>query len=215
MARIDDYKAAAELAWQSLKGKDVELVARLSGGRLERGSRQGVGITLTFLNKNLHIGWPDMAFSVEGSDDEPPLQEQVLVLHYLVGSNGPLTPGDWISFQQVPDGRFYMDAFMKRARDPMVSAFGERPETLVQLAEKVYKTRPLDYGDFSIVVQALPHVPVALILWKGDEEFPPDGSILFDESISGILSAEDIAWLAGMTVYPLIGMAGKEKDLSE
>jgi hypothetical protein len=52
---------------------------------------------------------------------------------------------------------------------------------------------------------------VALIIWKGDEEFPPEGNILFDRNILKMLSAEDIAWLSGMIVYPLMGMAkGKE-----
>ncbi|MBW1912080.1 MAG: DUF3786 domain-containing protein, partial [Deltaproteobacteria bacterium] len=54
---------------------------------------------------------------------------------------------------------------------------------------------------------ALPLAPLALVLWKGDDEFPPEGNILFDKNISKILSAEDMAWLAGMAVYPLIGMA--------
>jgi hypothetical protein len=45
-----------------------------------------------------------------------------------------------------------------------------------------------------------------LIIWKGDDEFPPEGNILFDRNILQILSAEDIAWLSGMVVYPLIGM---------
>lgn len=210
MARIDDYKAAAELARESLKEKDAESIAGLSGARLDANSEHGTSITLTFLGKAMRISWPEIIFSFEASEEEVPVQQQVLVLHYLAGSTGPVTPGDWISYQQVPDGRFYMDAFLKRAKDPMLTAFGNRPEALVKLASKMYKTRPLDYGDFSVVVQALPHVPVALILWKRDEEFPADGSILFDESISDILSAEDIAWLAGMTIYPLIGMVGKE-----
>ncbi|MGC1405099.1 MAG: DUF3786 domain-containing protein, partial [Thermodesulfobacteriota bacterium] len=42
------------------------------------------------------------------------------------------------------------------------------------------------------------------------EEFPPDGNLLFDASISKYLSAEDIAVLSGMVVYPLIGMAYKK-----
>jgi hypothetical protein len=47
-------------------------------------------------------------------------------------------------------------------------------------------------------------------LWKGDEEFPPEGNILFDRSIIGVLSAEDVAWLSGMVVYPMIGRAMKK-----
>jgi hypothetical protein len=90
----------------------------------------------------------------------------------------------------------------------MVQGFGSRPELLVKLAEEVYGARPSDHGDCSVIVPALPLAPVALILWKGDDEFPPEGTILFDRSIARILSAEDIAWLSGMIIYPLMGMAG-------
>ena len=81
--------------------------------------------------------------------------------------------------------------------------FGDKPQTLVQTAAAAYKAAPGDQGDFSVVVPALPLIPVALVLWKGDDEFPPDGNILFDRSIKTLLSAEDVAWLAGMIVYPL------------
>ncbi|HEX9910134.1 MAG TPA: DUF3786 domain-containing protein, partial [Desulfatiglandales bacterium] len=135
---------------------------------------------------------------------------QVLYLHYLYGawsSSGARATGEWISFQEIPDGRFYMDAFQRRAKNPMVMSFGERPELLLKVATEMYGAAPFNQGDVSVVVRALPLVPVALILWKGDEEFPPEGNILFDRSIVGILSAEDIAWLSGMVVYPLIGKA--------
>ncbi len=59
--------------------------------------------------------------------------------------------------------------------------------------------------DFYIIF--FPFVPVKYILWEGDEEFPPSGNILFDASISNILSPEDVAWLSGMTVYKLIGIS--------
>ena len=65
-------------------------------------------------------------------------------------------------------------------------------------------------GDASLCFQAFPRVPVCLILWAEDDEFPPDGNLLFDASISKYLSAEDIAVLSGMVVYPLIGMAYKK-----
>ena len=112
--------------------------------------------------------------------------------------------------QEVPDGKFYLDAFLKRARNPMLQAFGERPELLRDLAADIYGATPIEYGDVSVAFRALPLVPVALILWRGDDEFPPEGNVLFDESIPDILPSEDIAWLAGTIVYPLMGRAGKE-----
>jgi hypothetical protein len=57
----------------------------------------------------------------------------------------------------------------------------------------------------------MPKIPVCLILWAGDDEFPPAGNVLFDASISRYLIAEDVAVLSGMVVYPLIGMAYQQK----
>jgi len=207
MARIDDYKKAVELGKRALNGKNPKSIAERSGAVFEVDSEGGTILKLEFLNKKVIIGWPGLEFSFESSEEEVQIQQQVLLLHYLSGVTRSKIVGEWIAFQEVPDGRFYLDAFLRRAKNPMVQTFGNRPQLLPKLATSAYEAMPFDQGDFSVVVQALPFIPVALILWKGDDEFPPEGNILFDRSISDILSAEDIAWLAGMIIYPLIGMA--------
>jgi hypothetical protein len=207
MPRIDDYKKAVELGKKELKGKNPKRVGDLSGAGFEADSNGNAVLTIGFLNREVSITWPDLKIAFMDSGEELPIQQQVLLLHYLNGSKGSRVTGEWIAYQEVPDGKFYLDAFLRRAKNPMVQGFGNQPELLVKMATEVYGARPLDQGDLSVSVQALPMVPVALILWKGDEEFPPEGTILFDRSISDILSAEDIAWLAGMIIYPLLGMA--------
>ena len=82
---------------------------------------------------------------------------------------------------------------------------------MIKLARQAYNASQCEFGDHSVSLLALPKVPVSLILYEGDDEFPPEANILFDKSISLILSAEDTAWLAGMVVYPLIGMAAEYK----
>jgi hypothetical protein len=207
MPRIDDYKKAVELGKKELQDKNPKRIGGLSGAEFEADSNGNAVLTMDFLNRKVSITWPDLKIAFSDSGEELPIQQQVLLLHYLNGSKRSLLTGEWIAYQEVPDGRFYLDAFLRRAKHPMVQGFGNQPELLVNLATEVYGARPLDQGDLSVIVQALPMVPVALILWKGDEEFPPEGTILFDRSISDILSAEDIAWLAGMIIYPLLGMA--------
>ena len=54
-----------------------------------------------------------------------------------------------------------------------------------------------DHGDASIMLFPLPRVPVHLILWKGDYEFPPETSILFDSSCEIHLPI-DIIWSVAM-----------------
>jgi hypothetical protein len=209
MARIDDYRAAVKLGKKALADKNPKRIADQSGAIFEPDSEGNALLTLDFLNRKIAITWPECDISFAESGDEVQIQQQVLLLHYLIGAKGVAIHGEWIAYQEVPDGKFYLDAFLRRAKNPMVQSFGTQPELLVELATKVYGAQPFDKGDLSVVVQALPGVPVALILWKGDDEFPPEGTVLFDRSISDILSAEDIAWLAGMIIYPLMGMAKK------
>jgi hypothetical protein len=209
MARIDDYKKAAEISRGELKKRDPQRAALAGGAQMETKGEGGVVLSLDFLGQKVGITWPEMEITYGDSDREVPIQQQVLLLHYLSGAGDLQPTGEWIAYQEVPDGKFYLDAFLRRAKEPMLQTFGQRPELMVQLAEEIYGAEPLNLGDAAVVVRALPKVPVALILWKGDEEFPPEGNLLFDKSISQILSAEDIAWLAGMVVYPLIGKAGK------
>jgi hypothetical protein len=207
MARIDDYRTAVALAKEEFEARDPHVVAELSGGSLKTDSSGKTALVFQFLDQRVSVTWPELTIIFEASREEIPVQQQVLAFHYLNGARGSQITGEWVAYQEMPDGKFYLDAFQRRAKIPMVQAFGHRPELLVKLALERYNAVPFHQGDHSVMVQAFPRVPVALVLWEGDDEFPPEGTFLFDRSISRILSAEDIAWLAGMIIYPLIGMA--------
>lgn len=209
MAREDDYKRAAELSKLELGNKDPGLVAGFSGAGI---SEQGDGARLDFhfLGMSIQVSWPDLEVRRSDLLEEVPIQQQVLILHYLEGawqSKGPPLTGDWMAFQDVPDGRFYHDAFQRRAKIPLLQGFGREPGRLEELARTAYAAERIDLGDVSMAVSALPMIRAALVLWAGDEEFPPEGNILFDRNTASYFSAEDIAWLAGMIVYPLVGMS--------
>ena len=210
MARIDDFEQALELAKGELADKNPDLLAGFSGTTIQRNEGENPSLSFRFLGGAIRIQWPELEMQTGGNGGSLSIQQQILIFHYFLGawrSNGIKLKGDWIAYREVPDGRFYLDAFLKRAKRPLVQAFGEQPERLVELANSVYQAGPFDQGDYSVIVHPLPLVPLALVIWRGDEEFPPEGNILFDRSISSVLSAEDIAWLAGMVVYPLVGMS--------
>ncbi len=210
MAKIDDYNQALELGKKELSENDSNLMAHYSGSEIEKDEAGGKRLMLDFLNRPVVISWPDLEFTYGDSAEDLQIQQKVLLVHYLSGawaSKGAPVTGEWIAYQEVPDGRFYLDAFVKRAKNPLLQGFGEHPERLEALAARAFGAESSDHGDVSVVIRALPLVPMVLLIWKGDEEFPPEGNILFDRNISQLFSAEDIAWLAGMAVYPLIGMA--------
>ncbi|MFO7784717.1 MAG: DUF3786 domain-containing protein [Thermodesulfobacteriota bacterium] len=214
MARVDDYKNAAELSKRELGKRDPGLLAGFSGAGLSKDQDKAL-LDFHFLGRSVQVAWPDLEVCRADSGEEVPIQQQVLILHYLEGawqSKGPSLTGEWMAFQDVPDGRFYQDAFQRRAKLPFLQGFGREPERLEELARTAYAAERIDLGDVSMAVSALPMIRAALVLWAGDEEFPPEGNILFDRNTASYLSAEDIAWLSGMIVYPLVGMAAADSD---
>jgi len=212
MTRAEDYKNAVEIARNGLISENPKKIASMCGATFNEKSPNNVTLEIIFLNRDIVIRWPQLKAFHPDSQKELPIQEQILLLHYMKGClNGAEITGQWISYQDIPDGRFYMDAFIRRSKLPMIKTFGEKPELLVELAKRLYNASPFDKGDFAVIFRPLPYIPVVLLMWKGDEEFPPEGNILFDKGIYKILSAEDIAWLSAMVVYPLIGKAKEMK----
>lgn len=55
----------------------------------------------------------------------------------------------------------------------------------------------LDYGDASLRLLPFPRIPVSILLWKGDVEFPTHCSLLFDSTCEVHLAA-DVIWSTAM-----------------
>jgi hypothetical protein len=136
-----------------------------------------------------------------------PLQEQILILHYLqAGRQAALPSGAWVAYREIPGAAFYYAAFLKRAVDPLKKAFGQNLAGLRHAADRLNGVA-VGFGDAGFDFRVFPKVPVRLIVHAGDDEFPAEATILFDRSIERMLSPEDIAWLAGMVVYRLISLS--------
>ena len=203
MPRIDDYKNARQLAIEKLATESFESILRRTG--IEAGGDNQFRIA--FLNRAYCVAFPEMEFEDEtGPEKEIPIQEQILILHYMLAADPPPLSGNWISYREIPGASFYYSAFVKRAVDPLKNTFGQNTEGLLK-AGKLLGGRQIDTGDVGYEFRLLPNVPLKIILWAGDDEFAAAANILFDKNIGGILSPEDIAWLAGMLVYRLIALS--------
>jgi len=203
MPRIDDYKNARKLAIEKLAAESFESILQRTG--IEAGEFSQFRVA--FLNRVYRIGFPELEFEDDAEPEKDiPIQEQILILHYMLAAAHPALTGNWISFREIPGASFYYSAFVRRAIDPLKNIFGQNAEGLLK-AGKLLGGWKIDTGDVGYEFRLLPNVPVRLILWAGDDEFPAAANILFDQNIGGILSPEDIAWLAGMLVYRLIALS--------
>jgi hypothetical protein len=203
MPRIDDYKNAKRLAIEKLASESFDTLLQRTGFEFVEPDR----LRVPFLNRAYHIGFPEFDFKDEvESKTEIPIQEQILILHYMLSPTPPLSTGNWVSYREIPGASFYYSAFVKRAIDPLKKVFGQNADGLLRAGE-ILGGKTIDTGDVGYEFRLFPNIPVRLILWAGDEEFAAEASIVFDENIKDILSPEDIAWLAGMLVYRLIALS--------
>jgi len=160
-------------------------------------------IVINYLNQPYHITLPDVEISLEGSDVEVPLKDKILILHYFTRARGTPLSNNTITYKELPDGINYFPVFAKRAIKPVITFFGSEPEQLLRTAE-ILGGRKASYGDVAVTINAFSRVPVTIVLWHGDEEFAPEGSILFDSTISDYLTNDDIHTLCENIAWRLV-----------
>jgi hypothetical protein len=203
MPRIDDYIAARKIAIKLLSNEKFDVILERSGFEPANGGF----FRIPFLNRIYQVGYPDFEFEDHsGTAQEIPIQEQILILHYMSAASPRRLSGNWVSYREIPGASFYFSAFVKRAIDPLKGVFGPNIPALSEAARQLNGT-PIEPGDAGFEFNVLPNVPLQLILYEGDDEFPAEANILFDQTVGVILSPEDIAWLAGMLVYRLIAIS--------
>jgi hypothetical protein len=193
------HELAEKLAREQLAGiADFEGQCRRSGARYlpEKAA------VISYLGCSYRLGADGLVAAMSG-DGEVPRRDRILILHYFTRAKGTPISNRPITYQELPDGLNYFPVFAKRAIRPIVSHFGGQPEKLVETA-RVLGGRRADYGDMAITIDAFPRVPVTIALWRGDAEFAPEGSILFDGTIADYLANDDIHALCENMAWQLV-----------
>lgn len=204
MARIDDYIQARKMAVDSLAKADLAQIQQRAGYEKKESDNT---IWVPFLDRVYRVKLPLFEFNdCDDESKEVPIQEQVLILHYLKAEAFPSPTGQWVSYREIPGATFYYSAFLSRAVNPLKQVFGKNIEGFKKAAQKL-NGKAVNTGDAAYEFYPFPKVPIMMVLWKGDDDFQPEANIVFDESIGRILSPEDIAWTASLVVYRLMALS--------
>ena len=167
---------------------EVEGLERLAGGcRLE------------FLGFVVPLDSGKVVDSLRGNGDVGKMEFgvlQVLLKHYAK-SEPVERAGRLVKFADLPGGYAYEKAFLQRAVQPVAEAFGDEPDKLVECVERL-GGHALTFGDCSVEVPALPHLPLTIIVWRRSE-FPTQANILYDQTANNYLPTEDLAVLGELT----------------
>lgn len=199
LPRQTNFEDSLALAKQKLAGLDFDEQCRAAGLEIS-----GEGARLWFVNREFLIRRE--GFELEPLDQGPPpeLWEKIIALHYLIRADGSPDSGELITYKQVPDGAPYYAVFQRRTSAILLSAFSSRFPALMAAAKKLGAEKVKGHGDLAFKVRALPRVEYLFALYEGDDEFPPEITVLFDSSLTRRLPAEDITVLCQMICLKLL-----------
>jgi hypothetical protein len=121
--------------------------------------------------------------------------EQILLLRYLCEGKFFEAQGKRLSYNEIPWGSVYYRNFEGRCLKRLAFAFGNDLGNFRRLMEEwsALGALPLDQGDAAYRFEFLNGLFISLLLWAGDEEFPPSAQILFDDNFIFAFTAEDLA----------------------
>ncbi len=194
---------AYQLACQQLAGiHDIGARCHKSGAQYHVTNSQK-SITVQYLNQPYSISLPDVGISRVDSSEVISLRDKILILHYLLIAKGTPLANKLITFRELPEGGVYYPTFAKRTIQPLTDNFGTEPRLLLEIGKKLGGEK-VDYGDMAISINAFARVPITIVLWRSDNEFPPQGNVLFDATISDYLPTEDITVLCETITWRLV-----------
>ncbi len=182
-------------------GKDPGEVAGKAGGRFNDRS-----VIVPHLDRSIVLHVDTGRFTIGERGEEAQIWLAILAIHYLNNADGRQPTGKLKHFREFKEGHFYEPAFNRRTKEILVQAFGNDPAPMIAAAGKL-GGKIIRSGDASVELSYFPSLPITCIVWKGDEEFSPEATVLFDETADRYFSAEDMAVAGQMAVLELLKAA--------
>lgn len=138
------------------------------------------------------ISWPEFAIS---SDDEngfalKNLPAQMLIIRFLLEGCASKGSGKFLTYREMPWGEVYLKPFTGRCITRAAFTFGTRLAAFEKAIDNMPAVR-IKGGDAACQLEIMPGYEVQIIVWEGDDEFPPNTQILFSDNFPKAFSAED------------------------
>jgi hypothetical protein len=184
----------SENLWNTLQGLDVIDTERRS---LSEYIPETQSYRLQILNKHYDISPANRSVKLAESFPEhsPDFYLQLASVNYLIGAKDlPLT-GKWTAETQFPSGPLFFRGPHKMPTHKLEKAFGRDQDGFVSRALS-HGGKIVDGGDCASEFVFFPRLPVRLILWLADEEFPARVIYLFDSSADQHFKLDGL-WAAG------------------
>ena len=201
--QIDKLAPVVKEAQEKLRQIDRAVVAARSGAMIDRDGN----LRIEFLCREYVIdqaGWTILR-AADGA--APPSLMQSLILTYLYMSDGMPPIDRWLGFRELPNGLFYAQAFQGYTGAALVRDLNGDVAAFKRASEKL-QGAALSIGDAGYAFQVLPRIKLAVTMWSGDDEFPAQAQVLFQETAPHYLITDGLAIIGSLLIGQIMKTAG-------
>ena len=145
---------------------------------------------VNLLDRTFAISHPDYAIRATDGGPVPPLPAQTFLLRYLLESKSVLWGGQWKTFREMPWGEMYIKPYTGRVLTRAAFTFGTRVAKFRAACEKM-GAQPINHGDAGYEFCLAGDYRMQILVWEGDDEFPPNAQILYSDNFAEGFAAED------------------------
>ena len=145
---------------------------------------------VNLLGREYAISHPEYAIRPLDGGTLPPLPVQTFLLRYLLESKQVAWSGEWKTFREMPWGEMYIKPYTGRVLTRAAFTFGTRVAAFKAACEKL-GALPLPNGDAGYQLDLIGDYQMRILVWEGDEEFPPNAQVLYTDNFAQGFAAED------------------------
>ena len=181
--QIENHKEEVPFSFYEEKFRSADAAAiaqRLPGVRFD-----GKTFRLTLLGQEYAITHPACTITPAA-----PLPTQTFLLRYLLEGKEVAPTGNWLTFREMPWGELYIKPYTGRVLTRAAFTFGTRLAAFRKAAEALGATA-VPHGDAGYEFSLLGAYSMRLLVWEGDEEFPPNAQVLYSGNFAEGFAAED------------------------
>ena len=150
----------------------------------------GQEFRVRLLGRDFSISHPKYEIRALDGGSIPPLPTQTFLLRYLLESKEVRWDGGWKTFREMPWGEMYITPYTGRVLTRAAFTFGTRIDAFRTACEKMGAV-PLKHGDAGYQFDFIGGYQMQILVWEGDEEFPPSAQVLYSDNFSEGFAPED------------------------
>ncbi len=167
------------------KADPAEIAERLSYVRWD-----GKEFFLTLLGREYAVSHPGAVVRPVDGGKVPPLPTQTFLLRILLESKDVAWCGEWKTFREMPWGEMYIKPYTGRVLTRAAYTFSFKLDAFRAACEKM-GAEAVNHGDAGYRFTLVGGYQMQILIWQGDEEFPPNAQVLYSDNFAEGFAAED------------------------